>query len=111
MEMLVRLLGNRFGSVAVIHFDLLVTSSLIERSFVCQECHARDTYAAFVKKNKDILETMPPPDIAVEYYRGDDLYIFDDFQVRELVIDVMGLRNDNMVLSGRSYSWLSSTAL
>eukprot|EP01038_Epipyxis_sp_PR26KG_P011252 gene11252-15097_t len=45
------------------------------------ETHAVDTYGTFVEENVEILRSLPPPDIAVAYYTGNDLYTFDDFQV------------------------------
>lgn len=44
------------------------------------EAHAVDTYGEFVDANKELLQTLPPPFVAVQYYRGDDLYLFDEFQ-------------------------------
>lgn len=44
------------------------------------EAHAVDTYAQFVDQNAELLKTMPAPRIAVEYYEGADLYLFDEFQ-------------------------------
>lgn len=43
------------------------------------EVHAVDTYAEFVDANKELLKTLPPPVVALEYYKGEDLYMFDDF--------------------------------
>ena len=39
--------------------------------------HAVDTYDQFTEQNKDILKSMPPPLVALEYYKGGDLYMFD----------------------------------
>jgi ubiquinol oxidase len=47
------------------------------------EVHAADTYAEFVEANADLLKQLPPPAVALEYYKGDDLYLFDDFQTSE----------------------------
>ncbi|GMH39800.1 hypothetical protein BSKO_07698 [Bryopsis sp. KO-2023] len=44
------------------------------------ENHAVDTYTEFVEVNEELLKELPPPKVAVQYYRGDDLYMFDDFQ-------------------------------
>lgn len=43
------------------------------------EVHAVDTYAEFVDANEELLKTLPPPVVALEYYKGEDLYMFDDF--------------------------------
>ena len=44
------------------------------------EAHAVDTYTTFVKVNKQRLSELPPPSVAVSYYKYGDLYMFDDFQ-------------------------------
>eukprot|EP00210_Caulerpa_lentillifera_P000781 g756.t1 len=44
------------------------------------EAHAVDTYGEFVDANEELLKSLPPPFVAVQYYRGDDLYLFDEFQ-------------------------------
>lgn len=44
------------------------------------EYHAVDTYSEFVETNEELLKSLPPPYVAVQYYRGEDLYMFDDFQ-------------------------------
>nr|QKY15004.1 plastid terminal oxidase (PTOX) [Polytomella parva] len=44
------------------------------------ELHAYDTYAAFVEVNRDLLKQIPPPMVALSYYRTKDLYLFDEFQ-------------------------------
>ena len=31
--------------------------------------------------NKELLKTLPPPVEALEYYHGNDMYLFDEFQV------------------------------
>jgi len=42
------------------------------------EEHAYETYAKFIEKHGDYLKTLPAPDIAKEYYRDGDLYMFDE---------------------------------
>mgnify|MGYP001797185459 FL=1 len=37
-------------------------------------------YAEFVDANEEILKQLPAPEVAKQYYRGDDLYMFDEFQ-------------------------------
>lgn len=48
------------------------------------EMHAVDTYGQFVDENEEILKTLPPPPIAVEYYESKDLYMYDEFQTSQL---------------------------
>ena len=45
--------------------------------------HATDTYAEFVVENEELLKSLPPPVVALEYYRGGDLYYFDNFQTSD----------------------------
>ncbi|KAK7303356.1 hypothetical protein RJT34_14260 [Clitoria ternatea] len=46
----------------------------------CVESHAFDTYDKFIKVQGEELKNMPAPEVAVNYYTGDDLYLFDEFQ-------------------------------
>jgi hypothetical protein len=41
-----------------------------------------DRYETFFEANEARLRQLPASDIAVKYYTGEDLYTFDDFQVR-----------------------------
>mmetsp|Transcript_29028 Transcript_29028/g.53116 ORF Transcript_29028/g.53116 Transcript_29028/m.53116 type:complete len:400 (-) Transcript_29028:293-1492(-) len=45
------------------------------------ESHAVDTYTTFLKENEERLKKLPAPRVATSYYKADDLYLFDDFQV------------------------------
>ena len=42
--------------------------------------HASDTYAEFVVENEERLKQLPPPLVALEYYKSGDLYYFDKLQ-------------------------------
>lgn len=44
------------------------------------EEHAYHTYDAFIKEHGEELKTLPAPEIAINYYREGDLYLFDEFQ-------------------------------
>ena len=44
------------------------------------ENHAVDTYTEFAEQNKEVLETIPPPLVALNYYKSGDLYLFDQLQ-------------------------------
>lgn len=50
------------------------TSELIEE-------HAYQTYDTYLKANEDALKAQPAPQIAINYYRDGDLYMFDEFQM------------------------------
>ncbi|XP_043691075.1 ubiquinol oxidase 4, chloroplastic/chromoplastic [Telopea speciosissima] len=46
----------------------------------CVERHAYETYDKFIKLQGDELKKLPAPEIAIKYYTGGDLYLFDEFQ-------------------------------
>ncbi|KAG2244650.1 hypothetical protein Bca4012_023383 [Brassica carinata] len=46
----------------------------------CVESHAFETYDKFLKASGEELKKLPAPDIAVKYYTGSDMYLFDEFQ-------------------------------
>uniref|UniRef100_A0A7N0VD00 Ubiquinol oxidase n=1 Tax=Kalanchoe fedtschenkoi TaxID=63787 RepID=A0A7N0VD00_KALFE len=46
----------------------------------CVESHAYETYDKFLKSHGDVLKQTPAPEVAVKYYTGGDLYLFDEFQ-------------------------------
>ncbi|KAI3428133.1 hypothetical protein D9Q98_006516 [Chlorella vulgaris] len=79
--------GDRFLAehAAVFYYWTLVVIYLISPAASYQfmemvEGHAADTYAQFAAENKDMLETIPPPLVALNYYKSGDLYLFDEFQ-------------------------------
>ena len=39
--------------------------------------HASDTYSEFAEQNEELLKTIPPPLVALNYYKAGDLYLFD----------------------------------
>lgn len=39
------------------------------------ESHAVDTYGEFVDANEELLKSLPPPYVALQYYRGNDIYM------------------------------------
>ena len=41
-----------------------------------------DTYDEFVNSNKERLSKLPPPLVALKYYKAGDLYIFDALQTK-----------------------------
>ena len=41
-----------------------------------------DTYVEFVESNKEKLKQLPPPLVALKYYKGGDLYYFDSLQTK-----------------------------
>lgn len=49
------------------------------------EGHATDTYEEFASQNEAQLKALPPPAVAVEYYLGSDVYMFESFQTSKEV--------------------------
>ena len=39
--------------------------------------HAVDTYGQFLDQNEEALKQLPPPAVALEYYKANDMYLFD----------------------------------
>ncbi|XP_042483399.1 ubiquinol oxidase 4, chloroplastic/chromoplastic-like [Macadamia integrifolia] len=50
----------------------------------CVERYAYATYDKFIKLQGDELKNLPAPEIAVKYYTGGDLYLFDEFQTSKV---------------------------
>lgn len=78
---------DRFLSqhAAIFYYWVLVAMYLISppSSYAfCElvENHATDTYTEFFEQNETALKAIPPPLVALNYYKGGDLYIFDAFQ-------------------------------
>ncbi len=44
------------------------------------EGHAYDSYNKYSTENAAELKAQPAPQIAIQYYRNGDLYMFDEFQ-------------------------------
>jgi ubiquinol oxidase len=57
------------------------------------EEHAYATYDEFIKENGEELRKLPAPQIAKEYYRDGDLYMFDDFQTGTCEVRRPEIRN------------------
>uniref|UniRef100_A0A7S4GJJ8 Alternative oxidase n=1 Tax=Eutreptiella gymnastica TaxID=73025 RepID=A0A7S4GJJ8_9EUGL len=73
---------------AIFYYWVLVLFFLVDPRFSYNfsrllEMHAVDTYGEFVDANAEELKKLPPPPIAVEYYRTGDLYTFDKFQTSQ----------------------------
>ena len=49
------------------------------------ETHAVATYAQFTEENKELLESLPAPEVAKKYYEAEDLYLFDEFQTTTML--------------------------
>jgi len=74
---------------AVAYYWILVAFFLVDPRWSYNfsrliEAHAVDTYGEFVDANAELLKTLPPPPVAVEYYLSEDLYQFDKFQTAKL---------------------------
>ena len=70
---------------AVFYYWVLVTMYVISpsASYAFSELverHATDTYTEFAEQNEELLKTIPPPLVALNYYKAGDLYLFDQLQ-------------------------------
>lgn len=73
------------GSGVIIYYWILVFVYVISPSsayYFTQliEEHAYHTYDTFLKEHETELKTQPAPQVAINYYRDGDLYMFDEFQ-------------------------------
>mmetsp|Transcript_11681 Transcript_11681/g.25046 ORF Transcript_11681/g.25046 Transcript_11681/m.25046 type:complete len:421 (+) Transcript_11681:151-1413(+) len=64
----------------VLIFFYLVSPKLAYNFMQRVEFHAADTYTEFLETNRELLRSIPPPMVALNYYRNQDLYLFDEFQ-------------------------------
>uniref|UniRef100_A0A7N0UHW7 Ubiquinol oxidase n=1 Tax=Kalanchoe fedtschenkoi TaxID=63787 RepID=A0A7N0UHW7_KALFE len=78
---------DRFLSqhIAVVYYFMTVFMYLISPRMAyhfseCVENHAYATYDKFLKSRGEELKKTPPPEVAVKYYTGSDMYLFDEFQ-------------------------------
>ena len=54
----------------------------VSEQYIIMQGHAVDTYDEFVEANKEKLQNLPPPLVALKYYKGGDLYYFDMLQTK-----------------------------
>ncbi|GLI68895.1 hypothetical protein VaNZ11_013442 [Volvox africanus] len=92
----------------VLIFFYLVSPRMAYNFMQRVELHAADTYSAFLQHNRAVLESIPPPIVALQYYYSEDLYLFDEFQTSarnssprrprcESLLDVfVNIRDDEM---------------
>ena len=78
--------------VAMIYFWITVilyfaSPSTAYRFSELVERHAYETYDSFLNSHGPELKGLPAPNIAVQYYRDGDLYMFDEFQTTHLPTD------------------------
>lgn len=71
--------------VALLYYWIIVGLYLISPSSAYHfmelvEGHAYHTYDTFLKEQEVELKAQPAPQVAVNYYRDGDLYMFDEFQ-------------------------------
>jgi len=79
--------GDRFFALhsSIVYYWILVLLFVYSPALAYQfseliEAHAVDTYGEFADANAQLLSTIPPPLVALQYYRSPDLYMFDEFQ-------------------------------
>ena len=47
------------------------------RFMYAMQGHAVDTYGQFIDQNEKELKALPPPQVALEYYKAKDMYLYD----------------------------------
>ena len=52
-------------------------SSMFSSSCIALQAHAVSTYGQFLDQNEEALKSLPPPQVALEYYKGPDMHLFD----------------------------------
>lgn len=72
-------------AVALIYYWVIVVLYLVSprsayRFMELVEEHAYSSYDKFLKTETEFLKSQPAPDVAIQYYRDGDLYMFDEFQ-------------------------------
>ena len=80
------------GSGVIIYYWILVFVYVISPSsayYFTQliEEHAYHTYDTFLKEHEAELKTQPAPQVAINYYRDGDLYMFDEFQTSHVIAE------------------------
>lgn len=70
---------------ALLYYWLLIAVYLVSpsQSYAFMELvenHAVCSYAEFAEENAELLRGIPPPLVALNYYKSGDLYLFDQFQ-------------------------------
>lgn len=71
--------------VALIYYWIIVVLYLLHPQSAYHfmelvEGHAYHSYDTFLKEEGDMLKAKPAPQVAIQYYRDGDLYMFDEFQ-------------------------------
>jgi len=72
--------GVAIGYYWVVFFMYLFNPTLAYNLNEEVETHAYNTYDTFLKENEAKLKALPAPQVAKDYYRDGDLYMFDEFQ-------------------------------
>ncbi|GAB5353415.1 hypothetical protein AAMO2058_000034300 [Amorphochlora amoebiformis] len=70
---------------AIVYYWVLVVMWLLSPTLAYNfseliEAHAVDTYGEFADANEDLMKSLPAPAIAIQYYMGGDMYLYDEFQ-------------------------------
>lgn len=74
---------------ALVYYWIIVLVYMVNPSaaynFMQQvEEHAYQTYNLFLKEHGEELKQLPAPEVAINYYRDGDLYMFDEFQTTNI---------------------------
>jgi ubiquinol oxidase len=76
-------------SVALLYYWIIVALYVVHPKAAYNfmelvEGHAYNSYNKYLTENADKLKAQPAPQIAIQYYRDGDLYMFDEFQTGQI---------------------------
>mmetsp|Transcript_5969 Transcript_5969/g.9273 ORF Transcript_5969/g.9273 Transcript_5969/m.9273 type:complete len:342 (-) Transcript_5969:117-1142(-) len=77
---------------AIVYYWVLVLMWLLSPTLAYNfseliEAHAVDTYGEFADANEELMKELPAPGIAIQYWMGGDMYLYDEFQTERRLGD------------------------
>lgn len=86
---------------AVFYYWMVVAAYMANPSFAYNlnqavEEHAYETYAKFITVNEEYLKTLPATEVAKEYYRDGDLYMFDQMHATAKMTEIRRPKCDTL---------------
>lgn len=77
-------------SVALLYYWIVVALYVVQPKAAYNfmelvEGHAYNSYNKYLTEHADELKAQPAPQIAIQYYRDGDLYMFDEFQTGQIL--------------------------
>jgi hypothetical protein len=86
---------------AFFYYWIVVAAYMANPSFAYNlnqavEEHAYETYAKFITENEEYLKTLPATEVAKEYYRDGDLYMFDAMHATTKMTEIRRPKRDTL---------------